>query len=408
MKSQRVPWKESKMSKAEWSKKIDDFLAQEPGKAGKERLVEWPGKPEGYHFGLVNKHITMDMIIRFAYAVGDPNPLWRDPDYAKNTRWGGVIAPPVAEHMIGTPWDFPVAIFWLNTIGGMDIFDAGASHEYFGVIRPGDEFTATDKYLGTVEKTKPGKAYRLFLARNEKKYFNQRGEMVARGVGGVIVTGIPPGETSKVQEQIAANIKRPRYTEAELDALHRAYDEELEGKWRQGAAIRYWEDVKVGEEIHPVVKGPLDDSDAMKWIQATGECPGAFAIKWGAIRAELDRAAIDPETGEYRAAIDWHHSDTMAREVGIPYALGYGAQNQAIVAHGVTNWMGDDAFVKKLDLQNRGVNYYGDMNWIKGKVVRKYVDKGEHLVDLDVWAECQDGRIHTKGIATVRLISREK
>ena len=62
--------------------------------------------------------------------------------------------------------------------------------------------------------------------------------------------------------------------------------------------------------------------------------------------------------------------------------------------------------VKKLDLQNRAVNYLGNMNWVKGKIVRKYEENGEHLVDLDLFAECEDGRIHTKGMGTVRLLSR--
>ena len=26
--------------------------------------------------------------------MGDMNPLWRDEEYAKKTRWGGIIAPP--------------------------------------------------------------------------------------------------------------------------------------------------------------------------------------------------------------------------------------------------------------------------------------------------------------------------
>ena len=33
-------------------------------------------------------------IRRFAQAVGDPNPLFRDADYARKTRYGGIIASP--------------------------------------------------------------------------------------------------------------------------------------------------------------------------------------------------------------------------------------------------------------------------------------------------------------------------
>ena len=59
-----------------------------------------------------------------------------------------------------------------------------------------------------------------------------------------------------------------------------------------------------------------------------------------------------------------------------------------------------------MDLRNKAVNYHGDMNWARGKVAKKYIEDNEHLVELEVWAECQDGRIHTSGTATVRLLSR--
>ena len=92
------------------------------------------------------------------------------------------------------------------------------------------------------------------------------------------------------------------------------------------------------------------------------------------------------------------------------YAIGEGKGNQTAVAHAVTNWMGDDGFVKKLALNILDANwiaYHGDMAWAKGKVSRKYIDKGEHLVDLELWSENQRGQLHTQGTATVRLLSRE-
>ncbi len=33
-------------------------------------------------------------IKRFARAIGDPNPLWQDEEYAVKTDYGGIIAPP--------------------------------------------------------------------------------------------------------------------------------------------------------------------------------------------------------------------------------------------------------------------------------------------------------------------------
>ena len=37
---------------------------------------------------------TRDAIRHYAHGIGDDNPLWCDPDYAANTRWGGIVALP--------------------------------------------------------------------------------------------------------------------------------------------------------------------------------------------------------------------------------------------------------------------------------------------------------------------------
>jgi len=62
--------------------------------------------------------------------------------------------------------------------------------------------------------------------------------------------------------------------------------------------------------------------------------------------------------------------------------------------------------VKAFDSQDRRMNFLGDMTWVKGNVAKKYVQEGEHLIDLDVWGENQDGVVHTKSTVTVKLISK--
>ena len=41
-----------------------------------------------------NHEAHKDTIRHFANCYGDDNPLFCDEDYAKDTRWGGIIAPP--------------------------------------------------------------------------------------------------------------------------------------------------------------------------------------------------------------------------------------------------------------------------------------------------------------------------
>jgi len=392
---------ETRMTDAEWNKAIDESVKRENERRGE---ISVPAPPyviskEEYDFRIIHRVVTEDLIRHHADAVGDPNPLWRDPAYAMGTRWGGIIAPPTFEACIayghpGRSMRFP----------GLNIYAAGNKHEYFGVIRPGDEFRIIDKYLGIEEKIEKARPYRLFLHNYQRTYINQRDEAVAVATGRFLITGYLPSKIDS-QEQLYKDIKRHHFTKEELDIIHRGYDEELAGKGRRGKEILYWEDVVVGEELKPVVKGPLDICDCCARTVAN-TYTYAFAIKWAAIRDHLDHHPIDPETGEYHLRRDWHYEDATARAMGMPYAFADGFQNEMVLTHIITNWMGDDGFVKILDFRNRRINILGDMTWLKGKVVKKYVANGEHLVDLEVWGENQDRIIHTTAIATVRLISR--
>lgn len=50
-----------------------------------------------YVFEVEKRHIR-----QFAEAIGDPNPLYVDEEYAKSTIYGGIIAPPSFPVAIGT------------------------------------------------------------------------------------------------------------------------------------------------------------------------------------------------------------------------------------------------------------------------------------------------------------------
>jgi hypothetical protein len=55
----------------------------------------------------------------------------------------------------------------------------------------------------------------------------------------------------------------------------------------------------------------------------------------------------------------------------------------------------------------RQLNIIGDATYCKGKVIKKYKDGEDHLVDLEVWAENMRGEITAPGKATVILRSKE-
>ena len=76
--------------------------------------------------------------------------------------------------------------------------------------------------------------------------------------------------------------------------------------------------------------------------------------------------------------------------------------------HLCTDWMGDDAWLWKLDCEFRRFNYVGDTQWLGGTVVRRYLtEAGQPAVDLDLTMTNQRGEETTPGHASILLPSRE-
>ena len=68
-----------------------------------EQEVGWLGDdpiPGKVTYAVFNRVVTKDLIRNRANAIHDPNPLWRDDKYARQTRWGSIIAPPFFELVI--------------------------------------------------------------------------------------------------------------------------------------------------------------------------------------------------------------------------------------------------------------------------------------------------------------------
>jgi hypothetical protein len=73
----------------------------------------------------------------------------------------------------------------------------------------------------------------------------------------------------------------------------------------------------------------------------------------------------------------------------------------------LTNWMGDDGFLWKLNTSHTGIGMYGHVYWCKAEVVKKYNEMGRYCIDLNCWIEDHKGNIVTNGKATVLLPSRQ-
>jgi acyl dehydratase len=261
-----------KLTRAEWNNLIEQLLERDKKLVGTVFLPPKPGPNVPYHVPTVppDRMVTARMIHDYAMGrMGDPDPLYTDPDYGKYTRYGSMIAPPTFLIIFGLDVprlngpDFP----------GANEFQGGTSYDYSAnkVIRPGDEIRTIGKYLGYKEITDPSKPYRLFRLQSKTTCYNQRDEVVCIAIGTAMFQFVYPGDIDAMSGTLfKGREKKPHYTKEQLDMIHQWYEEELEGKHQRGAEIRYWEDVAEGEELPPVIEGPLQVTDAVAAISTLG------------------------------------------------------------------------------------------------------------------------------------------
>jgi len=104
-----------------------------------------------------------------------------------------------------------------------------------------------------------------------------------------------------------------------------------------------------------------------------------------------------------------HWDPEWARRAGSPTTYDYGRMRETWLIHLCTDWMGDDAWLWKLDCEFRRFNYVGDTHWMRGRVTRTYLAAGERpAVDLEIWGENQRGEVTTPGHASILVPSREQ
>src|SRR5436189_1807427 len=186
------------------------------------------------------------------------------------------------------------------------------------------------------------------------------------------------------------------YTDAEIDAI----DAEYAAASRRGAESRWWDDVAEGDVVGPMVKGPLTVTDMVCWHVGMGMgLYGVRALDLAARnRKRVPRFFHRDEQNVPDVMQRVHWDPEFARKSGNPTTFDYGRMRETWLIHLCTDWMGDDAWLWKLDCEFRLFNYVGDTQWVRGTIVRKYLaDGGRPAVDLELAATNQRGTVTSPG-----------
>jgi acyl dehydratase len=339
---------------------------------------------------------TRDNIRHYAHGIGDDNPLWCNPEYAENSRFGGITALP--SFLFSTS---RIISGYVGGLPGVHAMWAGADWSWHAPIRRNDEIR-TEAYLKDLISHNTKFAGRAIQQIYHVNFYNQRNELLAEADSWCFRT-----------ERDAARERGVKYTEVREKGVRQYTKEELEEFYNlyaaekpRGSEPRYWEDVNVGDELPTMPKGPMTVTGFIAYAQGWGGLYiRANRIAWKQIDAHPGLGIVNkfniPDCPE---RVHWE--EDFARKVGTPGAYDYGPERCSWLTHHLTDWMGDHGFLRKASCKIRRHNPEGDLLVIRGTVKDKRIENGRHLIEISQEARQQDNELSVIGTGLVELPSR--
>jgi acyl dehydratase len=338
-----------------------------------------------------NTKATVDAIRQFAHGFGDDNPLFTDPEYATDTAWGSVLAPPTWLYTVDRTVVAP-------KLPGVQWIHGGNRFEFERPVRPGDRFYVEVQQTGC-ERKRRGNGGEMVLQEGETKYFDQGDDLVATAICRILriprpVDGGAGGGDDGGEPE--------RWTEAALEAL----EDDIMAQSRRGAEPRYWDTVSEGDTLEPRLKGPLSLTDILCWYAGYGtplyNANEMFVRERRRHPGEGYRRA---DVGIYEHAAMGHLDTTVAADVAAPRAYDVGPQRITWLLQVVTDWMGDAGFVRTADARIDGINFIGDLTRCNGTITDTRIEAATdaHLVDIELEGVNQDDEVTITGTCTVQL-----
>ena len=340
---------------------------------------------------------TRDNIRHWAHGIGDDNPLWCEPEYAATSN-GRAAAPPSFIFTLNRSFSG-----YVGGLPGVHAMFAGIDVAWHRPMLLGDQFT-TKAWLKELVEHETRFAGRAIQQIYRCEFYNQRGEMVAEGDSWCFRT---ERDTARERGTKYDEVKKKdpvHYSRDDLAKIFALYEaEEI-----RGANPRYIEDVKVGDKLQTMAKGPMT---------VTGFI--AFAQGWGGLYIRANKLAykqlqkhpglgIPNKFGIPDVPERVHWEDDLATQVGTPAAYDYGPERCSWMSHHLTNWMGDGGFLRKLEVKIRRHNPVGDTLYIEGEVTRTFAAGGAHYAEVAQRAVNQDSELSVLATGIIRLPSRAK
>lgn len=357
-------------------------------------------------------------IRRWVMALDYPNPIHWDEEFARASRFGGLVAP--QSIAVSLDCGHGVQPACVGCIPGSHLIFGGEEWWFYGYrIRPGDRLVQERRFHD----------YKVTDTKFAGPTMFQRGDTIHRNQDGTLVAK----ERSTSIRYLAAEADRrkmyanqlppkPRWTPEKLGEIDKVRHDWILSN-RVGASPLFG-DVKVGDMLPRRVIGPHSIASftteyrafreniwgEMHWVAPEGVRDpwinqDAGWVKGFEIRDDL--AKIDPRyrDGLYSGPSRGHIDEEKADEIGMARAYGYGATMGAWVTDYLAYWAGNDGFVRHVKSSFRGPAWERDVTYFQGEVTEKEAETtwGMPLVTIKIKLTNQDGATLVDATAKVEL-----
>jgi acyl dehydratase len=345
-------------------------------------------------------------IRRWVHALDYPNPIHWNQEFARQSKFGGIVAP--QSFVVCMDYGHGVHPACVGRIPGSHLIFGGEEWWFYGPrIRPGDRLSQVRRFHG-YKVTDTKFAGPTMFSSGDTVHTNQHGALVAK-------------ERSTSIRYLAAEAEKRGFFEKQLGPLRRWTRDEL----RQIAKARHewllsnrlgvsphFEEVKVGDRLPRRVVGPhsiatftceyrafmFDAWGTWHWVIPEGVADPWTTQDSGWIEGfgfDEEAAKIDPRQrdGLFEGPSRGHVDSERAGEIGMFRAYGYGATMGAWTHDYVAFWAGHDGIIRHSKSQFRAPAFEGDVTWFEAEVTDKTAESayGMPTVTLQAKLTNQDG-----------------
>lgn len=376
---------------------------------------KWIGKP--VIFAELWDPCNATDIRRWVQAMDYPNPIHWNEEFARESRFGGIVAP--QSFTVAMDYGHGCHPACVGKIPGSHLIFGGEEWWFYGSpIRPGDKLFQQRRFDGyKVADTKF--AGPTVFSRGDTVHRNQHGVLIAKERATAIRYLIEEAKKRGMYDKTQRTPKK--WTSQELDDINRQRLEWILSN-REGLSPHY-EEVKVGDALPRRVIGPHSV------VTFALECRAHRQNIWGTWRWNAPEGVYDPATedagfdknmtydheaglidprqkdGLYHGPSSGHINADKAENIGMGGAYGYGASMNAWFHDYVGYWAGHNGFIWHSKSSFRSPAFEGDVTFVDGEVIEK-IDQspyGMPVVVVKVRQTTQEGEVILSATAEVEL-----